>query len=345
MPSKDEINRLLPEHQQLEQLLALAGPLVRSETIANIEYQGNKLPIRACYLGSNNKNVPVLAFIGGIHGVERIGCQVIMAFLETLVQRLQWDHSLITGLQNLRLLFIPIVNPVGVLLQSRANGAGIDLMRNAPIDAESRPHWLAGGQRLTSRLPWYRGKRGAPMAAESSALCAAVANEINRSPFTLLLDVHSGYGFNDRLWFPLARSQQPVQHLPEIYALHQLLERTYPNLNYIVEPQSKQYLTHGDLWDYLYLNKPNNNALFLPFTLEMGSWNWIKKNPRQLSSFFGMFNPVKPHRIQRVLRRHTMLLEFLIRAARAYENWLPAPNSREILHTKALKLWYEKEPK
>ncbi len=285
--------------------------------------------------------------MAGVHGVERIGIQVLLSFLETLVQRLKWDQSLINGLSNLRLLFIPIVNPAGVMLQTRANGAGVDLMRNAPVDAEHKVPFLVGGQRLSSVLPWYRGNKRMPMQNEAQTLCTAISEQLAKAPFTLALDIHSGYGFHDRLWFPRAGSYRPVEQLPEIFALHQLMETTYPHLSYVFEPQAKQYLTHGDLWDYLYLQYEAQHSVFqrpfLPLTLEMGSWRWVKKNPRQLGSFFGLFNPVKPHRTRRVLRRHTTLLEFLIRAARAYDRWLPGELGREQFRERALTLWYGDE--
>lgn len=334
---------ILPEQQQLEKLLAIASTTVRSEIITTIDYHDLSFPVQACFLGSEAADVPVLAVIGGVHGVERIGSQVVLAFMETLMQRLQWDQSLITGLEKLRLLFVPIVNPVGVYLQSRANGDGIDLMRNSPIDADQHVPLLVGGQRISAKLPWYRGKKGQPMAREAVAISTLIAEQLAHSPFTLLLDIHSGYGFHDQLWFPLACSHKPVEHLAEIYALHQLLEKTYPNLDYVVEPQSSQYLTHGDLWDYLYLNHNKQSGLFLPFTLEMGSWNWIKKNPLQAARFYGLFNPIKPHRTQRVLRRHTILLEFLIRAVRAYEHWLPADVLRESYRQTAINHWYAEQ--
>ena len=53
----------------------------------------------------------------------------------------------------------------------------------------------------------------------------------------------------------------------------------------------------------------------ITMTLELGSWLWIRKNPHQLFSRHGMFNPIKAHRIKRVLRRHADLLDFLTRAA------------------------------
>lgn len=64
-------------------------------------------------------------------------------------------------------------------------------------------------------------------------------------------------------------------------------------------------------------------SIFLPMTLEMGSWLWIRKNPRQLFTRHGIFNPIKEHRIRRVLRRHATLLEFLTRAAFGAQRWLP----------------------
>jgi hypothetical protein len=47
----------------------------------------------------------------------------------------------------------------------------------------------------------------------------------------------------------------------------------------------------------------------------MGSWLWVKKNPRQLFSRHGIFNPLIEHRRQRVLRRHLAWLDFMTRAA------------------------------
>ena len=77
--------------------------------------------------------------------------------------------------------------------------------------------------------------------------------------------------------------------------------------------------------DYLYQAQlqSGNNHVFLPFTLEMGSWLWVKKNPRQLFTWFGHFNPILPHRLTRVLRRHLTLFDFLLSATASYQYWLP----------------------
>ncbi len=329
--------------EQLTQLEQQAHEHLRVSRLTQVPYQDDLLPVHAITLGSRDTTAPCLIYVGGVHGLERIGTEVVLAFLNTLVQRLRWDESLINGLKQLTLIFVPALNPVGLLRNTRGNGNGVDLMRNAPIDAEHRPPLLAGGHRLHAALPWYRGKKNAPLEAESQALVQLIREQCFKRPFSLVLDCHSGFGFRDRLWFPFAYSRRPMVHLGEAYALKCLLNNTYPHLNYVIEPQSKSYTAHGDLWDYLYLESLNSASLFLPMTMEMGSWRWVKKNPRQLTSMSGLFNPVIPHRLQRVLRRHIVLMEFLIRATRAWEQWLPGDAERRHWHQQALQHWYGRD--
>ena len=111
-----------------------------------------------------------------------------------------------------------------------------------------------------------------------------------------------------------------------------------PHHDYSFEPQSKQYLLHGDLWDHAYDATPAQN-IFLPMTLELGSWLWIRKNPRQIFSRHGIFNPIKAHRIKRVLRRHADLLDFLARAAYSAPQWLPVGDRRIDLTQQATSFW------
>jgi hypothetical protein len=212
-------------------------------------------------------------------------------------------------------------------------------MRNAPQECTEGAAWLVGGHRLGTVLPWYRGKPGV-MEAESQALVSFIRRELFARPCSLVLDCHSGFGRTDRLWFPYAKSRrQPITHLAEMYRLRQLLFETYPHQTYSFEPQSQHYLCHGDIWDYLYDQALAHNSLMLPLTLEMGSWNWVRKNPFQLLSSLGMFHPVKPHRVKRVLRSHLILINFLINATLSYQQWLPVP-ARDQLKAAAVKLWY-----
>jgi hypothetical protein len=157
----------------------------------------------------------------------------------------------------------------------------------------------------------------------------------------LAIDCHSGFGLRDRLWFPFAHTAQPVAQLPEWLALSRLLDDSLLHHRYVFEPQSRQYLAHGDLWDHLVLTAPADRV-FLPLTLEMGSWLWVRKNPRQMFSRRGIFNPLIAHRQQRVLRRHLALLDFALRAAYSHRRWLPAAHERAALHDAALERWYRR---
>lgn len=159
----------------------------------------------------------------------------------------------------------------------------------------------------------------------------------------MAVDCHSGFGVNDRIWFPYAHTVRPIDHLPEIHALKGIFEQTHPNHSYIFEPQSRQYLAHGDLWDFLYLRACSTpGRIFLPLTLEMGSWLWVKKNPRQVFSRHGIFNPLIEHRQQRVLRRHIAWLDFISRAACSHSRWLPTGAVRQNHEQQALARWYRR---
>lgn len=331
----------LPELAQLERLIAHGQGYLRAQTVAEVRAGGHALPVKLLSMGSERPDAPVVGFFGGVHGLERIGTQVVLAFIHNLLMRLRWDPLLEHQLSQVRLLFMPLVNPGGMLQRRRANPAGIDLMRNAPVNASEPVAWLVGGHRLGGWLPWYRGPDGEDMAAESRALCEVVAAEMLGRPLALALDCHSGFGLRDRIWFPLAGSRRPIDVLGEIYTLKTLFDQAYPHHRYVFEPQSRQYLTHGDLWDHLYLqSRQLGQGLFLPLTLEMGSWNWVRKNPRQLFSRLGVFNPVAPHRQQRVMRTHLAFMEFLTRLAGSEQRWL-AGHLRSARHRMdAMHLWY-----
>jgi hypothetical protein len=117
--------------------------------------------------------------------------------------------------------------------------------------------FLVGGQRLSAGLPWYRGKQGATVGIENQAVCEVVATELLSRRFSLSLDCHSGFGSSDRLWFPFAHKRAPIAHLAEMHALKSIFVQSHTTTATIIEPQSLQYLAHGDLWDHLYLQSAN----------------------------------------------------------------------------------------
>lgn len=332
----------LPELQALARIIELGGRWLQVRTVCQVELPGRTpYPVLLITLGNPDPGLPMVGYFAGVHGLERIGTEVLISYLHSLVMRLQWDRTLHQQLESVRLLFMPIVNPGGMALGTRANPAGVDLMRNAPLQADEPVPFLVGGQRLSARLPWYRGPLNQPMQPEALALCEVVQTELLGRRFSLALDCHSGFGLLDRLWFPFAHTRAPIAHLAEVYALKTIFAQSHSQHRYRIEPQSLQYLAHGDVWDYLYLQglrKPE--TIFLPLTLEMGSWLWVKKNPRQLFSRHGIFNPLIEHRQQRVLRRHQSLLDFLSRAASSHSLWLPIAERRAQQHAQALQEWY-----
>lgn len=301
-------------------------PLVAIEQIAaahpdavTILARVDDLPIHSFTFGTGE---PVFLVTGGVHGLERIGTEVAVAFLASLVTRLAWDRVLHDALARCRVIVVPLLNPVGMTKAQRANGNGVDLMRNAPAHAMGGTP-LLGGQRISPRLPWYMGAAGAPMETEARALVDLVERDVMPAPFALALDCHSGYGFLDRLWYPYARTREPLPDQPAISSLGRLLDTTLPNHVYRFEQTAQAYTIRGDLWDYLYDRKrAGAPGMLLPLTLEMGSWAWVRKNPLQGLSALGRFNPIKPHRQRRTLRRHLPLFDFLLAATASYASWV-----------------------
>lgn len=320
------------ELERIESLARAAPELVRLERLGAVRCGERELPLDVLHIGTDDRQRPVFGLFGGVHGLERIGSHVVLTFLESLVERLRWDKEARRMLRKCRLVAMPVVNPAGMWLRTRANARGVDLMRNAPVDAEVRTPLLVGGHRLSPRLPWYRGRAG-EWEVESRALVELVEREIFPARAALTLDVHSGFGATDRLWFPYAKTTTPFPSMAQVMALVNLLDRAYPHHVYRIEQQSDSYTTHGDLWDYLYdrHRAAFPERLFVPWTLEIGSWAWVRKDPRQLFAprGAGVFNPLRPHRYDRAMRRHLVLLDLFVRSVRNHRRWSglepPAP--------------------
>ena len=317
------IRMAIPEASLLDDIISSLGHNALVMTLGEVACaKGVMVPVKGLVIGNRDPRAPCLGLFGGVHGLERIGTQVVLSYLQTLSQYLRWDESTKALFQRVRLISIPLINPYGFWHNQRSNENHVDLMRNAPIDGDHSVARLVGGHRISKRLPWYRGALGAPMELECQWVEMFVRQWGFNSDFLLTLDCHSGFGYKDRLWYPYAKTREPFFHLPQMMRLKGLLDRSLPHHVYQIEPQSLAYCTHGDLWDYLYdchLREHQGGQTFLPLALEMGSWIWVKKNPWQFFSRSGAFNPIVEHRHKRVLRRHLLLLDFLSRATANHE--------------------------
>lgn len=339
---RGRLHKRLSELLAVEQLCRQAGPLLKSRCEAVIEVDELHLPLVSLTLGDPQRAKTCLLLTGGVHGVERIGSQVLIAWLESVLERCRWDAHWRSQFESeIAIVALPIVNPAGMLSDSRCNASGVDLNRHAPIDAEDRVPFLVGGQRLSRKLPWYRGHWHKRVEPEFAAL-DEVIDRLSAGPKRLLMavDFHSGFGFRDHIWIPHAYRKQPIDDIGSYMSLKLLWERNFPHHNYVFGPQAMHYLSHGDMWDYFYLRSRERGTTLLALTLELGSWLWVKKHPRQLFSFAGLFNPTVPHRHARVLRSHLVLLDFLLAAGRNHEQWRCTGEQDRQMQQIAQTLWY-----
>lgn len=327
MDNEESLYRRLPELKKLRDLSALNTfdeSLVRFKNLGSVKHKNKTFPLIAVEIGPDDPTLPSLGLSGGVHGIEKIGTQVILSFLNTTFQRLSWDKDLQKFFKTCRILSFPIVNPAGMAYNTRSNGRGVDLMRNAPIDSDDdKSPLFISGHRISSSLPWYRGNPELGMEVEAQALCDYVEEQCFPSRCHISVDFHSGFGMRDRFWYPFAKSREEYPRLAEVKNIKALLDKTFPFHIYKVEPQSKVYTTHGDLWDYLFLRHQERygDQLFMPWTLEMGSWLWLKKNPSQIINPMGLYNPIKEHRHERIMRRHILLIDFLLHLTRNPQSW------------------------
>lgn len=313
-----------PELADLMKLEEYKSSLVNYKTLGSITHGKYEYPIESIVIGPDDKTRPTLGLFGGVHGLERVGSQIILSFLKSLFFQMSWDKDLCRKLESYRIVCIPIVNPGGMARSTRSNLNDVDLMRNAPVEADQEHVFpLISGHRLSPKLPWYRGTGN--LEKESEILINFVKEEMFPSEASIALDIHSGFGARDQIWYPYAKTKKDFPLLAEAMRLKALLDQTFPHHIYKFEAQSLNYLTHGDLWDYIFdahFDDPLvKNSVFLPLTLELGSWSWIRKNPAQFFTKLGLFHPIKQHRHSRIMRRHILLLDFLGRAVRNHESW------------------------
>ncbi|MCB0420007.1 MAG: zinc carboxypeptidase [Bdellovibrionales bacterium] len=309
---------------KLEKVLERIEPFGSVEKLATVDHGGQTFPIYGLRIGAAEKRLPTFGLFGGVHGLEKIGSQLVTAYIDYLANQLSWDASLVDLFQKSRLVSIPMVNPVGVYFNRRSNGNGVDIMRNGPIDAEVVPEKpsLVSGHGIGPWLPWYRGRD--EMEVETQTLTDFVRRELFASEMSLSLDIHSGFGFRDRLWYPYSKSKEKFPLFDQAIDFKKLLKKSIPYHVYKVEQQSDSYLIQGDPWDYLFEEHYSVNqgkSIYIPWTLEMGSWLWVRKNPKQLLSYKGIFNPMVPHRFNRVMRRHRPLLELFQKAVFNNRSW------------------------
>ena len=320
------------EIRDLENLTELAQSIqstpVEIKKWAEIEVSKNTknetLPLVSISFGSQDPKAPCLILTAGVHGLERVGSHVCIQHLLPFIEQLKWNSHLQDLLKKVRLTAIPIVNPGGMYLGFRSNPNGVDIMRNAAIEGKEKGLPLVSGHRKGAWLPWYRGAENAPLETETDTLLKIVQKNVSESAFAISLDIHSGFGMRDRIWYPWSHSKEPIPDLSTIDHIEKIFKKTHPYHFYQIEPQTSSYVIHGDPWDWLYdwhLKIRQKNQIYIPLALEMGSWTWLRKNPGQFFRRDGIYNPIIPHRYNRIMRRHRPLLDFLLQIVAHHSQW------------------------
>ena len=273
--------------------------------------EGQRYPIYLLEIGRQAAfKRHAVSIVSGVHGLETIGIRIHLDVIKCMLNPKSPHFSRALNEGKFGLYSIPILNPAGVARATRANGRGVDLNRNSGIEAEGALPFF-GGQRISPALPYYRGKA---LERESRALYRFLREYAwkNRRIHTAL-DIHSGYGAQNYLWWPYSYSKRRIPHSAVFERMASELAERHPL--YRIEPMSLSYQTHGDLWDRALIEfeadkkegrLPRKN-LFLPLTLEIGTWDELKKNPFRVLRKQKIFNP-PPQSRKAYLREHRQLI-------------------------------------
>lgn len=308
-----------PELLQLKRLEKRFGEIIILEKLGEVEHKGYKSPINAFFISHRPRpELPTIAFFSCFHGVEWIGSRVLVNFIEHLIREITWDEDIKSVTDRVNICGVPIVNPIGKIEHYRSNGNGIDLMRNAPVEAE-RALPLLGGQRLSRHLPWYRGKG---FEKENDIVVKFLDDYVFPSNFKMTIDIHSSFLRGSRIWIPYASGKKmPEKEAKVFWQVRKTLNSIYKYNPYKYEKQEHIYKTHGDFWDY---NFDRHNELYkgtyLPLTLEISSWNWSLRNIFRRWSMEALFNPFDTKESNSEYIKHIMVFDFLIRFVKNFHD-------------------------
>lgn len=230
----------------LTQWAASKPALVRLETIGH-SHQGR--PILAVRLAAGPSERRIL-FVGGIHGLERVGVAMVLHLLGTLLRGYGGDPRITSLLGRVEVWGVPLANPDGYAAGRRPNARGVDLNRNFGVGFATSP--LATWR----RWPFYGGP--SPYSEPESQALKAFAE---RQRFAIALSFHS---FGGLINYPYGHTRRPPPDAPLLRAIAQEMRRRQPYERYAVRPLSWLYCPRGCLEDDLYESDGT-----LAFLLEM----------------------------------------------------------------------------
>ena len=82
-------------------------PFAEIREESTISYKNSQFAIQSITLGNRDPKAPCLILVAGIHGVEVIGIDVLVPFLNRLASMLRWDRAIHQQLEHLKLVILP----------------------------------------------------------------------------------------------------------------------------------------------------------------------------------------------------------------------------------------------
>ena len=75
----------------LEQLIESFGTRARARVIAHVHHGERSYPLHCVVVGSPDPEAPSIGYFAGAHGLEKIGSEVVLAYMHTLLELMRWE--------------------------------------------------------------------------------------------------------------------------------------------------------------------------------------------------------------------------------------------------------------
>lgn len=173
--------------------------LVTVETIGETVEGRPLLLVKVSDNAAENEPEPSVLFDASIHGNENIGTEVVLAFVQRLLDGYGNDDELTALVDDHEIFVVPMVNPDGVANGKRRNGGNVDLNRDHSIF-------------------WEEGWTGKPTYATQPETIAMIELAARRN-FTASASYHSGAVLFNYLWDTLPSGVHDAQDIEELLIL------------------------------------------------------------------------------------------------------------------------------
>ena len=251
------------------------------------------MPIHALRFGAADPTLAALLVTGGVHGLERIGTTSRSRFSRRSSRASSGTRCCTSCSRACASSSCRCVNPVGMARGSRANGSGVDLMRNAPA-ASLRWHAARRRPALLVAAALVHGRRRARWSPNRRPCVRLVERELFASPLAIAARPALGLRpHRSALVSVRAHARAAARSRPRSTRSSALLDddAAEPRLSRSSRPRASTRSAATSGTTSTIAGAARAAASLISLTLEMGSWSWVRKNPLQgLSSA----RPVQP---------------------------------------------------